>query len=396
MLPRVMHVTVILSYGGMEMMLARLIEADRGRREHWVVSLLDDSSPDPSDSYSKRLTALGATVISLGFKRGRPSLAGLMRLWRAYRSCRPALLSGWNYHANLAVALLSLLSARRVKAICNVRCSLQPGRPNLKQRVFFLAHMLAARASAITVFNARRAADEHVIAGYPAKRVVVIPNGFDVQRFRPEPQLRAATRAKLGLAPDTVAVGCVGRLDPDKDHQTFLAAAIRAAETNAKLGFLLVGDGTTRLPEMAECAAPMETLGDRLLILGHVGDMPALYNALDICALSSRTEGFPNALGEAMACGVPCISTDVGDAAFLIGDTGVLCPPSDPSAFAEALLRLASQDLAAHGEAARRRIADCFSLEAAHAAFAELWSRYATGAAKRRAPQARPEKTLSG
>jgi glycosyltransferase involved in cell wall biosynthesis len=385
MLPRVLHVTVVLGFGGMEMMLARLIEADRGQREHWVVALMDDNSPDPSDSYTQRLTSAGAKVFSLGFVRGRPSLSGLARLWRLYRRCRPAVLCGWNYHANLAVAFLSLLSGRRVKAICNVRCSLSPAfRRGLGQRAFFLAHRSAARAAAVTVFNARRAAAEHIRAGYPQARAQIIPNGFDVQRFRPEPRLRDAMRGTLGLAPEQIAVGCVGRFDPDKDHRTFLAAAVLAAEANPNLVFLLVGAGTEAL--RSEPAAAR--LGARLKILGHIGDMPALYNALDICALSSSSEGFPNVLGEAMACGVPCVSTDVGDAATLIGETGELSEVSDVRGFAGRLLVLAAEDRAARGAAARRRIVEQFSLAAAHAGFAQLWTRYAAAPAVVKTPVA--------
>jgi len=388
-LPRILHITVGLGYGGMEMMLARLIEADQGAREHWVVGMMDETSPDPTDSYTQRLTALGARVFSLGFPRGRPTLRGMLRLWRIFHRCRPSLLSGWNYHGNLAATLLSLLTIRSVNAVANVRCSVQL-RPNsnLFERAFFALHAHAARYASAVIFNSKRSANEHERRGYPGSRLVVIPNGFDVERFRPDPILRDEARRTFALSDHDIAVGSIGRFHRDKDHATFLRAAVEASRLHSHLVFLVAGAGTEAILQDPFLARQIEEIGtSSVKIMGHVSHMQLLYNALDICVLSSTAEGFPNVIGEAMACGVPCVSTDVGDAAYIIGDTGLLCPHSDPVCLGKQIVSMAQSNISAQGRAARKRIVDKFSMPPIYGQFAQLWARFSTRSTNRLSAQ---------
>jgi glycosyltransferase involved in cell wall biosynthesis len=372
-----MHITIGLGYGGMEMMLARLIKADRGVHEHWVIGMMDDNSPDPADSYAQRITTLGARAFSLGFPRGRPTISGLVRLWRIFRECQPALLSGWNYHGNLAAVLLSIVSWGRINAICNVRCGVQLGEsPTIRQRFFFRLHATSARLASAVIFNSRQAAGAHERRGYPGFLITVIPNGFDTEQFQPDLAMRNEMRTWLGIKPGQIAVGAVGRFHPDKDHKTFLSAAHLAAAADPNIVFVIAGTGTEAIMSEPALAALIEAIGtQRVKIVGHVSNMPPLYNALDMCVLSSTTEGFPNVIGEAMACGVPCVSTDVGDVAYLIDSAGIVCPRSDAAALAQAMITMAAGDVADLKARARRRIINLFTLDDAYRKFLQVWQR---------------------
>jgi glycosyltransferase involved in cell wall biosynthesis len=214
--------------------------------------------------------------------------------------------------------------------------------------------------------EAGRAAHERL--GYRPRRWELIPNGIEIDRFRPDPVARGRLRAELGLATDAFVISLPARFDPMKDHATFLAAAQHFAERHREARFLLVGRGNDganptlcNILHKIACAA-------QILLLGERHDMPAIFAASDAVTLSSRFgEGFPNVLAEAMACGVPVVTTDVGDAARLVAGAGSVVPIGDAAAIAaawEALAALGAEGRAEQGERARRRIANSYALPA--------------------------------
>ena len=207
----------------------------------------------------------------------------------------------------------------------------------------------------------------HEALGYVPRRWEVIPNGFDSDIFRPDPSARRAMRETLGIDEDTVLICLPARWDPAKDHATFVEAAAGLARARRNVRFLLVGAGL-------EPAAPgirrmLESHGIEPLVhlLGRRDDMPRIYAAADIVTISSAfAEAFPNVLGEAMACAVPSVVTDIGDCARVVGDTGIVVPPRSPGALVEAWERLMDQGRDARlelGRAARVRVRDRYSLE---------------------------------
>jgi glycosyltransferase involved in cell wall biosynthesis len=158
----------------------------------------------------------------------------------------------------------------------------------------------------------------------------------------------------------------VGRLDPVKDHPTFLRAAARLAQDRPDLRFVCVGAGPAGCREHLRSQALALGLGERVLWPGACDDMPGAYNALSLLILSSTDEGFPNVIGEAMACGVPCVATRVGDAELLIGGTGGLAAPGDDAALAQAARRLLEESPVrrrARAAAAEARIREAFSCQ---------------------------------
>ena len=219
---------------------------------------------------------------------------------------------------------------------------------------------------AVVLVNSEAGRLRHHALGYRPKRWQVIANGFDVGHYHPDPATGRQVRAELGVPDDALVVGLIARFDPMKDHAGFLDAAGRVARRHPRVRFVLAGRQVC--PENpAFAAAVAGSLAGRVSLLGERGDIARLMAAFDICCLSSAFgEGFPNVIGEAMACGVPCVATDVGDAGRIIGDTGRVVPPGNPAALAEALddiLELSPEARGQLGALARQRIVDEFSID---------------------------------
>jgi glycosyltransferase involved in cell wall biosynthesis len=219
--------------------------------------------------------------------------------------------------------------------------------------------------------------------GYPAAKMIVIANGFDLDQFRPNPAARSRIRAELGVSDNALLIGIAGRFVPLKNHGLFVQAAGIVADKCPSARFLMAGDALDR--DNANLAGWIEATGypDRFHLIGRRPDMADVLAATDLVALTSNTEAFPLVIGEAMATGVPCVSTDVGDAGWLIGETGRIVPRDDPERFADALLDLLDMNAAERHELgcrARRRMEQKFEIRRVAARYDALWHALATGA----------------
>ena len=372
---RVAHLITGLEAGGAERSLATLVARLDPRFGSEVISLVE---PGPM---AREIRAAGIPVTSLSMRRGAargPSglagLAGLMRLVRHLRETRPAVLQTWLYHADLMG-----LAAGRLAGVphiaWNIRCSdMTPDgeAPNLR-RVTRLLARLSAWPDAVIV-NSAAGRTAHEALGYGPRRWVEIPNGVDPARFRPRPEMREALRRKLGFRPSATVVGLVARLHPMKDHETFLRAAALFAAGRPDAEFALCGDGC--VPGAEPLARLVSALGleNRVHFLGTRADMEDVYPAFDLAALSSAYgEGFPNTLVEAMACAVPCVATNVGDAERILGSAGLVVRPRDPAALAGAWAETLAGDRAAHGLQVRERAVAEFALERVLARYEALY-----------------------
>jgi glycosyltransferase involved in cell wall biosynthesis len=216
------------------------------------------------------------------------------------------------------------------------------------------------------------------VIGYSRQRTVVIPNGFDCDLFRPDPTARVAVRRELGVPDAAPLIGFVARYHPVKDHGNFIAAAARLATISPDTRFLLVGNrlssGNKEL--MAEISAA--GVAGRVHCLGERADTNRLNAAMDVATCCSLAESFPNVVGEAMACGIPCVVTDVGDCARIVGNSGLVVPPGDAEALCGAwasLLSAGAQTRRSLGDTARQRVVDLYSLGSTVAAYEELYGR---------------------
>lgn len=358
---RILHIITGLGTGGAESMLLKLLLAtDRRRLESRVISL---AARGPMQT---QFEAAGIPVLALGMPPSRPSGKGLARLlFTTTRDpWRPDLIQGWMYHGNLAALVAGALLSAPV--VWNIRHTLHAFHEEPRHTAFMirLGAWLSGLPDAI-VCNSPTSYRMHVALGYRDLPWTILPNGFELDRFRPDPEARIAVRAELGIPPQARVVGLVARYHPIKDHCTFLKAASQVAQIHPDVHFLLIGPGVD--PGNSELNQLTKQLGlkDRTLFLGARNDLPALTSALDVAVSSSKSEAFSNALGEALACGVPCVATDVGESCAIVGGSGRLVPPGNPEAMASALnelLQAGGTARRALGEAGRLRIMREFSM----------------------------------
>ena len=372
----VAHVITGLSTGGAEMMLYRLLSVLEGLAfRSCVISLTD------AGNVAGKIQALGVPVSALGMRAGIPNPWAVARLAGMLRRFRPQVVQTWMYHANLLGGLASLgtwntpviwsIHRGRLERGIDGRGTLWTSRISAA-----LSGWLPARI--ICCSEASRL--WHVAAGYANDKMMVVPNGVDTWLFRPDSESRGAVRAELGLPPSALLVGLAARFDPTKDHQTFVEAAaiLRAALPEAR--FLLCGDGVTcknaRLAGWIQAAG----ISDSCHLLGRRDDMPRLMASLDLAVSSSMIESFPLVVPESLACGVPCVVTDAGDSARIVGNAGLVVPPGSPRELAAAcaqILELPPEARAEIGASGRRRIMDNFSLPAVVAQYRQLYEELA-------------------
>lgn len=365
--PRVVHVITSLEEGGAQAMLLKLLAARREAGGGARVVSLTEVGP-----IGERIAALGTPVVALRMARGRPSLAAARRLLRLLRELRPDVVQTWMYHADLLGGVAaSLLGIPVLWGIRNDQ--LFPGDSRLTRLTRRACALLSWWIPARVICNSTAAVRTHARLGYARRKLVVIPNGFDVARFQPSAAARAAVRRELGIPEEAPLVGLVARFHPHKDHATFFAAAAAVSEQVPDVHFVLCGDGVREgdpgLVRLVEAR-----LRPRVHLLGRRPDVERVTAALDVACLTSRTESFPNVVGEAMACGVPCVATDCGDVREILDGTGRVVPVGDVQAVAGAvieLLRLEPARRASLGEAARARVTSAYALDVVAQRFLE-------------------------
>ncbi len=370
---RILVFTTGLGTGGAERMLVKLV-ATLGAQgcEFSVVSLLD------AGTQGAALRALGVPVHEARMKQASrlPSLP--LRLRQVVRAVEPDVIQGWMYHGNLAASVARRLAGSTARLVWGVRQTfygMAMERP--LTRLVIRANAALSGSTDAVVYNSALSLRQHAEAGFAAARGLVIPNGFDTARFRPDAAVRAAARARLDLPRQAEVVGLVARDHPMKDHAGFFAAAAAVARSRPDAHFVLAGTGVEAGNARIASLLHEAGLGERVRLLGEVHEVEQLLPAFDVAVLSSAWgEAFPNVLGEAMACGVPCVSTDVGDAAAIVGDAGRIVPREDSGRLAAAIvdvLGLGAEGRRALGEAGRRRVEAKFSLAAVAAQYLALY-----------------------
>ena len=354
---RILHLISGLGAGGAEHMLSRLVAASP-QIEHYIFSV---SGPG---ILSEDLSTGGARLLN------RPKGTSLVErtgdFARVLATNTPDVIQGWMYHGSLA-ALVAGARYPKARMYWNIRQSL--AQPQFTRRSTRLAISGLAKASRIPkaiIYNAEAAAEDHERIGFSAKRRVTIPNGFDTSVFRPDPIARQAIRDELGISPDHLVFGLIARLDQWKNHSGFFQAASAVLQRHPEVTFVLAGTGLEKSnPEVSRLLGP--NLADpRFKLLGDRRDVHRIQASLDFACNVSHGEGFPNAVGEAMSAGVPCLVTDVGASRFLIGDTGIPIRSTSAEAIAEAMyaaIGLSERQRTELGEAARLRIIDHFSID---------------------------------
>ncbi|OKH53216.1 glycoside hydrolase [Calothrix sp. HK-06] len=372
---KILYITTNLEIGGAEKMLYSLLsKINRSKFEPAIISLMNIGIL--GDSFK----ALGIPVYSLGMKPRMPTLPVIWKLIRLVHKFKPNLIQGWMYHGNLAAQLVKLFNMQKIDVLWSIHHSINSltSEKKMTQSIIKFGAFLS-QFNEQTVFVSKKSKLQHDALGYCSKRSCVIPNGFDTSLFKPSLGARYRLRKEIGLPEDTFLIGSFGRDHPMKDHLNFLKAAAILLKKFSDVHFVLAGTGIDLNNQSINELVQDLGIAHRIHLLGERNDIPYITPALDIYTSSSAYgEAFPLVVGEAMSCGVPCVVTDVGDSAWIVGNTGIVVPPKNSEALANAwkeLIMLDPQDRQALGKAARSKIIKSFSLYSVIAQYETLYEK---------------------
>jgi glycosyltransferase involved in cell wall biosynthesis len=357
---RVLILIRSLECGGAERQLIELIKAlDKSRFKLAVATFYGQGA-----LAQEFMAVEGVQVISLGKRRRWDLFPFLWNLWNEARIFRPDIIYGYmNVSAELSLLLGKVL---RAKVVWGLRTA------NLELSIYDWAVRWSFRIGAwlsrfpdLIIVNSWAGKRYYAALGYCDLNMVVVPNGIDCDRFHPDRALGVRMREAWGITGNEILIGLAGRLDPIKGHSTFLRAAAGIAHARPDVRFACVGVGASVYESELHALASELNLDSRLLWVKGGEDMNAVYNAFDIAVSASLSEGFSNVIAEAMACGIPCIATDVGDSAVILGDTGLVVPARNHEELARAMM-IGMTNLLSEADRAtkrRERIVENFSPE---------------------------------
>lgn len=373
----VLHIITGLATGGAERYLRRLLAAGLNETQpHHVLSLTDEGTQ------GEHIRSLGVSVHTLNLKSGLPSLRSLQKLRETVRHIAPAIIQGWMYHGNLAAYWAARGMRTNPVQVWNIRQSLHALRMEkpLTRLVIQVSRGLSKRPAAI-IYNSAAARAQHENYGFHSQESQTIYNGFDLAVFQPNPVSRARIRKELGISQEAMVIGNISRFHPVKNHSELVATVARCMAEDPSLHLLLAGPGvdTTNQRLQTWCSAIPQ---GRVHLLGEREDVHDLLPAMDVYCSSSLAEAFPNAVGEAMACAIPCVVTNVGDSAHLVGSSGWVVAADDADPLAAALTyatKLPPSKLARFGQLARQRIEKIFPVHQSVQRYVELYNRLTHG-----------------
>lgn len=356
----IVHIISSLSEGGAEVSLYRLCRHGQLGSQR-VICLMDGGK------YGPLLRDAGVHVDCLNQPRGSVGFLAFFFLWRLLRSYRPTIVQTWMYHSDLIGGLAARL-AGVPRIVWGVRTSQldASGVSLATQLVIRLCALAAKWLPDLIVCCAERAKQVHQEMGYPSTRMHVIANGYDFDVFKPDKPAGQKLRRQLGLSLTSPIIGMVARFDPQKDHRTLLEALALLRWKGQSLACLLIGVGLDGSNPVIKDWISEFGLNSQVHLLGSRQDIPQLMNAMTFHVLTSVCEAFPNVVAESMACGVPCIATDVGDSRAIIGESGWIVSPRDPHALASILETALSESEGSYlrrSSQARDRVVSHYSID---------------------------------
>lgn len=362
MRPSICHIITGLGRAGAESFLLRLIQNLKTFDHHVIVLGASEEL-----EFTREFEAV-AYVTFLNMKPNlREFIQGTLRLRHLIHELQPKTIQGWMYHGNLLALIGSL--GQNIPVLWNIRNGPMEGSDLHKLSLKTLTNWVI-KVGAILSFLPKKiiccsqnAAKIHQSWGYQVDKFQIIPNGIDLKRFQVSSEKRAEVRTSWGISPDQKVIGFVGRFHPQKDIPTFLQALDLLCAQAPKVVAVMYGRGLSiENPEMGELLDQFTSLKGHIKLMGPRSDVENIYPGFDVmCSSSSYGEAFPNVLAEAMACGIPCVATDVGDTGSILGDQGLICDIKNPEQLAENLRALLKEPQ--KFQECRQRIQDNFSLE---------------------------------
>ncbi|RBM75760.1 MULTISPECIES: glycosyltransferase family 4 protein [Vibrio] len=370
---KILHIITGLSDGGAEAVLYRLCHHDK-ENQHIVISLMDKGK------YGPLLEDMGVQVYCLNMPAGKIRFSALIKLYKLIRQLKPDVVQTWMYHADLIGGIIARLAGVKNIVWGVHHTTLVKGES--KRSTILIAKINALISSFIPrkiIYCAEKSRQVQESIGFSPKIGHVVPNGYNIDNFKPDFNSGVAFRQEVGLADEKFLIGHVGRYHPFKDYPTLVNAVSLLTKEKSALKVVMVGGDLTTDNTQLNQLIKDNICTERITLLGRRNDITAVMNGFDLFVLSSVSEAFPNVLNEAMACGTPCITTDVGDAAVIVGDTGWVVPPKDPQALAKAMFAAMEeqqdnlQAWQARKKACRERIVNNFSIKKMVEGYHQVW-----------------------
>jgi len=361
--PKVMHLITGLERGGAERFLYNLISNGlKGQFNNSVISLMSEGY------YGRLLKKKKIPVFSLNMSRGQINLSAARKLQKILKIQKPDILQGWMYHGNLAALLGYIIAGKNTKLSWTIRLSLEIyKRMKLTTRLVIKLGSYLSRIPDTIIYNSNRSLRQHRAIGYNRHNDFSIPNGFDTKLWKPTKKTRINLRNKYKISNTIKVIGYVGRGDDQKDIPTLFGAFDKICKKYSNVVLVTVGRNLNKYP----------TNNKKIVFLGQQSNVNDLMNMFDLLCLSSKAEGFPNVIGEAMSTGIPCVTTDVGDAKDIVGDTGWISPPNDPISLAKCLdsaLKISNRQLKTHGKISREKIINNYSIDVVKNQYISLYN----------------------
>jgi len=370
---KILYVITSLNNGGAEGVLYRLCKHE-DRHQHVIISMMGEGK------YGPLLKDIGIEVHCLNMPQGRLSISGLWRLFKLISNNKPDVVQTWMYHADLIGGLIARLAGVK-HVFWNVRHTiLEPSKS--KRSTIWVAKVCAVISAWVPkkiVYCAHKAKVVHEAMGYKKVKAEIISNGFDFTQLSIDSSSKAAFRSELGLNNDVDLIGMVGRYHPQKDHANLIKALYLVKKENYNFKLVLIGQDLNATNQTLLNLIRDNRLTENVILLGQRTDIPTVMNGLDLHILSSSGEAFPNVVAEAMACGTPCVVTDVGDAALIVGESGWIVPPKEPQSLANSIMQALQekqtnqQAWLLRKKACRSRIVDNFSMEKMIEGYRRVW-----------------------
>ncbi len=371
---KIIHIITGLNDGGAEAVLHRLCAIDKASY-HVVISLMDEGK------YGPLLREAGIEVYCLNMPQGRVTLSGLWQLLKVLRKCKPDVVQTWMYHADMIGGVVAKFAGVKNIVWGVHHTTLLKGES--KRSTIYIARINAFLSHFVPnkiIYCAEKSREVQEFIGFKRSKGVVVPNGYNISDFQPSEEGRSSFRKEFGIEDDVFLIGHVGRYDPQKDHKNLVEAIAEVEQKRNALKVVLVGSNLDNANHILVAKISEHNLINDFMLIGRRNDIPNVMNGFDLFVLSSAFgEAFPNVLNEAMACGTPCVTTDVGDAGVIVGDIGWIVEPRNPQQLAiaieNAIHEFKSETPAwlARKAAARNRIVENFSIEKMMEGYHGVW-----------------------
>ena len=339
MLTKYLHIITNLTIGGAETMLLRLIKHKPDlARSTTVISLTDKAE------IGRILETMGVNVISLEMRNWSSIFKVLFNLKKIIQNEKPDIIHTWMYHANILGGIAAVL-AKNKNIIWSIRRSeFSWGESPLTYIIMKLGAMLSKFIPKVVVCVAESGLKNHQKYGYEPDNMIVIPNGFNVDKFKHDQVIRKEIRKELNIYDDEVVIGCVGRFHESKGYEILIASSMEVIKLHKKVRYLLIGRNVDQRNTILMEWINNTGFSDHFLLAGEKHNIADYMRAMDIFCLSSITEGFPNVVGEAMASALPCVVTSVGDVQKITGNNALLIQPKNKKLLSKGLCEMLNMD----------------------------------------------------